>query len=165
MHNRHDSRLILTTCLIAVVLLRTYYTAEITSMVAEPNPKFAFKSIEEVAKQITNGVKVLVAKGSTSEEYFMVSRLLLVLLHRKCFTSLAHSLQSLVSCMFDNRLHQILRSKRLATFSDNIRNTCFTTRRTWKTCTKWSTQKPYWFRYISLIFKRMLFYGYSLTHW
>ena len=57
--------------LLSVVLIKTYYVAEITSMVATPKFEFVFKSIEDVAKKIEQ-VTVLVAEGSTSEEYFMV---------------------------------------------------------------------------------------------
>ena len=71
--NNYHSRLIVTGCLLGVgVLLRTYYIAEITAMVATPNPSYLFKSIEEVAEE-SKHVKVMVAKGSTSEEYFMVN--------------------------------------------------------------------------------------------
>ena len=69
--NKHHPQIILGCWLVGVVLIKTYYVAEITSMVATPKFEFTFKSIEEVARHIDK-LTVLVAEGSTSEEYFMV---------------------------------------------------------------------------------------------
>lgn len=70
--NDHHPQLILACWLLGVVLIKTYYVAEITAMVATPNYVFTYESIEDVAKD-SDKVTILVEKGSASEEYFMVS--------------------------------------------------------------------------------------------
>lgn len=69
--NFHHPRIILACWLLGAVLIKTYYVAEITAMVATPNNVFTYESIEDVAKD-SDRVTVLVEKGSASEEFFMV---------------------------------------------------------------------------------------------
>ena len=65
----HSAQMMLGCWLIGVVLIKTYYVAEITSMVAIPSHVYAFESIEDVASQ-SHRVTVLVAKGSTCVFFF-----------------------------------------------------------------------------------------------